>query len=58
MFPRKREYLTEVPGTVVENELTAPSGDPTAYRIRGALIALRREQAELVHVHRLGEAAP
>ncbi|HSM14313.1 MAG TPA: FeoA domain-containing protein, partial [Thermoanaerobaculia bacterium] len=49
--------LGVVPGTVVENELTAPSGDPTAYRIRGALIALRREQAELVQVHRVGEAA-
>jgi Fe2+ transport system protein FeoA len=37
-----------VPGTVVEAELRSPAGDPTAYRIRGAMIALRRSQAELV----------
>ena len=39
-----------VPGTAIEAELTSPSGDPTAYRVRGALIALRREQADLIHV--------
>ncbi len=39
-----------VPGTVVEAELVSPSGDPTAYRVRGALIALRREQSDLIHV--------
>jgi Fe2+ transport system protein FeoA len=47
-----------VPGTRVAAELRSPSGDPTAYRIRGAVIALRREQAELVHVSReQGQAA-
>jgi DtxR family Mn-dependent transcriptional regulator len=50
---RRRLFdLGVVPGTVVANELSAPGGDPTAYRIRGALIALRREQADLIHVHR------
>ncbi len=39
-----------VPGTVVEAELASPSGDPTAYRVRGALVALRREQADLIHI--------
>ncbi len=39
-----------VPGTVIEAELTSPSGDPTAYKIRGALIALRREQAQLINI--------
>lgn len=39
-----------VPGTVVAAELISPSGDPIAYRIRGALIALRREQAQLIRV--------
>lgn len=39
-----------VPGTVVEAELRSPSGDPTAYRVRGAAIALRREQADLIHI--------
>lgn len=36
------------PGTRVECELISPSGDPAAYRIRGALIALRRRDAALV----------
>src|SRR5690606_8195040 len=53
---RRRLFdLGVVPGTMVASELTASGGDPTAYRIRGALIALRREQADLIHVHR-GEA--
>jgi DtxR family Mn-dependent transcriptional regulator len=41
-----------VPGTEVTAELAAPSGDPVAFRIRGAAIALRREQADLVHIAR------
>lgn len=39
-----------VPGTVVEAELSSLGRDPTAYRIRGALIALRRAQADQIHV--------
>ena len=39
-----------VPGTVVEKELINPSGSPAAYRIRGALVALRREQGEKIMV--------
>jgi Fe2+ transport system protein FeoA len=39
-----------LPGTSVVAEMRSPGGDPTAYRIRGALIALRREQAELIQV--------
>lgn len=41
-----------LPGTKVTAELTSPGGDPTAYRIRDALIALRREQAEMVFISR------
>jgi DtxR family Mn-dependent transcriptional regulator len=48
--------LGVVPGTLVSSELRGPSGDPTAYRIRGALIALRREQADTVYVQRHTEA--
>ena len=33
-----------VPGTVVVAEMKSPAGDPTAYRVRGAMIALRRSQ--------------
>jgi DtxR family Mn-dependent transcriptional regulator len=41
-----------VPGTVVRPELQSAGGDPTAYRIRGALIALRKGQADLIQVRR------
>jgi Fe2+ transport system protein FeoA len=34
----------------VEAEMVSPMGDPTAYRVRGAVIALRKEQASLVYV--------
>jgi DtxR family Mn-dependent transcriptional regulator len=42
-------------GTVVETEMTSAGGDPVAYRIRGAMIALRREQANLIHMERLAQ---
>ncbi len=42
--------LGVVPGTDIEAELRSASGDPTAYRIRGALIALRRHQAMWVEI--------
>jgi Fe2+ transport system protein FeoA len=35
---------------VITAEFASPGGDPTAYRIRGALIALRRAQALLIQV--------
>jgi Fe2+ transport system protein FeoA len=39
-----------LPGTVIEVEMNSPIGDPTAYNIRGALIALRREQTQLINI--------
>jgi DtxR family Mn-dependent transcriptional regulator len=42
--------LGVVPGTVVRAEMRSATGDPTAYRIRGATIALRRQQADWVYV--------
>ena len=39
-----------VPGTEIEVDLVSPMGDPTAYRVRGAVVALRREQAELIRM--------
>ncbi|MGD2156696.1 MAG: iron dependent repressor, metal binding and dimerization domain protein [Anaerolineales bacterium] len=55
--PRSRgvEYrrlldLGILPGTVIQAEMRSPSGDPTAYRVRGAVIALRSEQADLIYV--------
>ena len=41
-----------VPGTLVEAELTGAGGDPVAYRIRGALIALRKDQSRWIQVDR------
>lgn len=46
--------LTE--GTRVCCLLKSPAGDPKAYYIRGALIALRSEDAAFVFVKPLGEA--
>jgi DtxR family Mn-dependent transcriptional regulator len=50
--PQRRRLLDlgVVPGTQIEAALRSPEGDPTAYRIRGALIALRREQANLITI--------
>ena len=42
--------LGVVPGTEIESELRSASGDPVAYRIRGALIALRRHQANWIEL--------
>ncbi|GJQ21277.1 MAG: hypothetical protein HBSIN02_16320 [Bacteroidia bacterium] len=47
---RRLMDLGVVPGTRIAAELRSATGDPTAYRIRGATIALRREHAELVYV--------
>lgn len=42
--------LGVIPGTVIDVEMRSPGGDPTAYRVRGAVIALRREQADLIQI--------
>ena len=42
--------LGVLPGTVVKAEMRSPSGDPTAYRIRDAVIGLRAEQACMINV--------
>lgn len=39
-----------VPGTVLSVELHSPSGDPTAYLVRGTMIALRLEQARMIRI--------
>lgn len=44
------EDLGFMPGTRVVPELPSPLNDPIAYRVRGALIALRVEQAERIYV--------
>lgn len=39
-----------LPGTRIENVMSSPLGDPVAYRIRNAVVALRGEQAELIEI--------
>lgn len=47
---RRMMDLGIVPGTAIYVEMNSPLGDPVAYRVRGALIALRREQARLIEL--------
>jgi len=46
-----------VPDTRIVSEMASPTGDPTAYRIRGALIALRRDQQRWIRVRDIVEDA-
>ena len=39
-----------LPGTHITAEIRSPSGDPTGYRIRGAIIALRQQQANQIKI--------
>ena len=49
---RRLADLGLVRGTRVTCVLRSPAGDPCAYLIRGALIALRRTDADGVHMER------
>ena len=53
--PQRRRLLDlgVVRGSVIQAELRSWGGDPVAYRISGALVALRREQANWVRVARV-----
>lgn len=55
--PERRRLmdLGILPGTIISAEMKSPSGDPTAYNIRGSLIALRQEQANYINITTLGE---
>jgi len=52
--PQRRRLLDlgVVPGTEIRAVMKSAAGDPIAYDIRGALIALRREQAGWIRVRR------
>jgi DtxR family Mn-dependent transcriptional regulator len=52
---RRLMDLGVLPGTIIDVEMTSPSGDPTAYKIREALIALREEQAKMIQVESQSE---
>jgi DtxR family Mn-dependent transcriptional regulator len=47
---RRLMDLGVLPGTLVRAEMISPMGDPIAYRIRGASIALRRDQATMIEI--------
>ncbi|HEY8349585.1 MAG TPA: FeoA family protein [Clostridia bacterium] len=50
---RRMLDLGLITGTSVESLIKSPSGDPTAYEIRGAVIALRSEEASKILVEML-----
>ncbi len=47
---RRLMDLGVLPGTRISAEAKAPFGEPVAYRIRGASIALRRDQARMIEI--------
>ncbi len=52
----KRRRLLDlglIPGTKITAKRKSPSGDPTAYLFRGTIIALRSEEAGLIHIKML-----
>lgn len=49
---RRLMDLGVVPGTVIQAEMRSAGGDPTAYKIRGATIALRKSQSDLIYIER------
>ena len=41
-----------VPGTIISSEIKSPSGDPTGYQIMGAIIGIRKNQADLIYINK------
>lgn len=52
---RRLMDLGILPGTQIEVEMVSPSGDPRAYRVRGSIIALRKEQANQIHIQKVAQ---
>jgi len=52
--PERRRMLDLgiLPGTRVEVVMKSPLGDPTAYRIRDSVVALRAEQARQIRIRK------
>ncbi len=57
--PERRRLLDLgiLPGAKIKAEMRSPSGDPTAYRVRDSVIALRARQARLIHLQPVDTAA-
>lgn len=47
---RRLMDLGVLPGVEIVAQGTSPLGDPTAYLVRGSVIALRRVQARGIHI--------
>lgn len=58
--PERRRMMDMgiLPGTHISTELVSPLGDPVAYRVRGTLVALRKDQARHIKIQRLPQVAP
>jgi len=54
-LPRRRMLdLGIIPGTIITVVRKSPLGDPIAYNIRGAMIALRKEESDQILVKLIG----
>lgn len=42
-----------IPNTILKAVRQSPSGDPTAYNIRGTILALRSEETDLIEVEQI-----
>lgn len=49
---RRLMDLGVVPGTTIRAEMHSASGDPIAYNIRGALVALRQQHANMIFIQK------
>lgn len=47
---RRLQDLGIIEGTSVQKLYTAPLGDPSAYRVRGVAIALRKKDADTIYI--------
>jgi DtxR family Mn-dependent transcriptional regulator len=60
MHPAERHRLLDLgvlPGARVRAEFSSPLGEPVAYLVRGALIALRDDQADKIFVRKIASAS-
>jgi len=49
---RRLMDLGIVPGTTIRAEMRSASGDPTAYNIRGTMVALRQQHAQMIFIEK------
>ncbi len=55
---RRLMDLGFVKGSIVQIDLASPMNNPIAYLVRGATIALRKEQADCIFVRQINEEIP